>query len=166
MKAALMLVLAVIGEVESFRFGGRLVSQAPSAAWTRSNWNTRRTTAVRISPEDLQFIMNAEKEGKPGEAGVQEGFIPTPFDADKINPESFQGFLKDEFIGLVQGDPKTAECTFKQFFNWKSRMGLVFTEEEIKELWVEVHSSERPITLKEFIDFTIRIDESPLQELL
>ena len=153
MKAALMFVLALIVGVESFRFGGRL-----------GNHNF----ALKISPDDLRFIMNAEKQGKPGEAGeagVQEGFIPTPFDPDKINPESFQGFLKNEFIALV-GDPKTAECSFNQFYEWKSRMGLVFTEEEIKELWVEVHSSDRSISLKEFIDFTIRIDESPLQELL
>ena len=116
-----------------------------------------RTRVVRAQEGgEFEFIdPNSSADGP-----IESGFIPTvnTFDVDKILPESFHGYLKEEFTRIT-GDAR-GTCAFSTFYDWKSSHGIVFSREEVQELWAQLFGSpEAKADLKKFIDITQIIDE-------
>jgi len=94
------------------------------------------------------------------EPTIDRSFIPTvnTFDPDKINPESFHGFLMSEFVAIV-GDAR-GQIELDQFYTWKSSNGIVFTKEEVAELWESILGSPTaPCSLEKMIEINRIIDE-------
>jgi len=96
----------------------------------------------------------------PGEPTIDRSFIPTvnTFDPDKIDPESFHGFLKSEFVSIV-GDAR-GQIDIDQFFKWKSSYGIIFTKDEVADLWESILGSPTaPCSLEKMIEINRIIDE-------
>ena len=97
----------------------------------------------------------------PGSSPISSSFIPTvnTFDPDKINSESFHGFLKSEFESMSGGDAR-GKISFIQFYKWKSKNGLVFAEEEVHDLWEDILDEREALCdLERFIKLNFIIDE-------
>lgn len=97
---------------------------------------------------------------------ITSGFIPTvnTFDPDKIDPESFQGFLKEEF-SRVTGSVKVL-MSFDQFYAWKSKNGIVLSVEEVHDIWEAIldkgylaDPNDAACSLELFIKINLTIDE-------
>ena len=143
--AALCLCLGLYAFAEAFRPGLPL--------------RAVRTRVVRAQ-EGGEFEFVDPNSSADGPAAIESGFIPTvnTFDVDKILPESFHGYLKEEFTRIT-GDAR-GTCAFSTFYDWKSSHGIVFSREEVQELWAQLFGSPETLAdLKNFIDITQIIDE-------
>ena len=66
-----------------------------------------------------------------------DGNIPqAPKTEDEIVDDSFEGFLRDQFINIPKHNKN--ELEFSEFLSWKTEMGLVLTEEEVRAVYDEV----------------------------
>ena len=133
-----------------------------------TNANAFRATPLRIVKQytvlytSNNFVIPPEPEGVKEIASAEgTGIIPTPdggFDPDKISPDSFQGFLKENFTSIT-GDAK-GTMSFEQFYKWKQEVGLVYSVEEVADLWENLFTERNArATLKQFIDINFIIDE-------
>ena len=127
-----------------------------------------RVTPLRAMRPSAQLSTSKIFEFIPEPEGVKEistaegaGIIPTPdggFDPDKISPESFHGFLKENFAAIT-GDAK-GTMSFEQFYKWKQEVGLVYSVDEVADLWENLFTERTArATLKQFIDINFIIDE-------
>lgn len=111
--------------------------------------------------DDFSFISPAGGNLRdfPPASPISKNFIPTVFDPDRIDPESFHGFLKAEFESMTGGNAR-GSISFDQFFVWKSKNGLVFAREEIADLWEEVLGERLAVcSLEMMIKINLIIDE-------
>jgi len=127
-----------------------------------------RVTPLRAMRPSARLSTSKIFEFIPEPEGVKEistaegaGIIPTPdggFDPDKISPESFHGFLKENFAAIT-GDAK-GTMSFEQFYEWKQGVGLVYAKDEVHDLWENLFTTrDAKCTLKQFIDINFIIDE-------
>ena len=97
----------------------------------------------------------------PGENPISTNFIPANiFNADDIEPDSFKGFLKEQFLEIQENNDPKGTISFQDYFSWKSKLGLFFSEDEVRDLWEHTCGDrEATCNLQNFIQLTIMIDE-------
>jgi len=99
-----------------------------------------------IEQEDEKTIFNRLK-----------GIVPHPPETkEEIEEDSFEGYLLYEFEKIVVSGDK---INFEQFYQWKTKMGLVLTKLEVMEVYVAVLGGMKPCSIMDFITINKIIDE-------
>ena len=99
---------------------------------------------------------------------IKNSDIPrSPETEDEIEDDSFEGFLRMQFLNIVgsvedarKNSDGTSVITFAQYFEWKSKMGLVLKEAEVMDIFNTLTGERGECTLMEFITITKTVDES------
>ena len=99
---------------------------------------------------------------------IKNSDIPrSPETEDEIKDDSFEGFLRMQFSNIIgpadevrKNNDGTSVITFAQYFEWKSKMGLVLKEAEVMDIFNTLTGDRGECTLMEFITITKTIDES------
>ena len=87
-----------------------------------------------------------------------------PRTEEEIQEDSFEGFLRMQFNGLLpskpSSNPEYRAIDFETFLVWRKRMGVVLTRKEIESIFVSVTNNEEQCTLMQFIEINHIIDEN------
>ena len=100
---------------------------------------------------------------------IKNSDIPrSPETDDEIEDDSFEGFLKMQFMNIIGSNIDNAKknsdgklvLTFAQYFEWKTKMGLVLKEAEVMDVFNILTGNREECTLMEFITITKTVDEA------
>ena len=100
---------------------------------------------------------------------IKNSDIPrSPETDDEIEDDSFEGFLKMQFMNIIGSNTDNAKknsdgklvLTFAQYFEWKTKMGLVLKEAEVMDVFNILTGNREECTLMEFITITKTVDEA------
>tara|TARA_A100001015_G_scaffold199467_1_gene222685 strand:- start:2068 stop:2661 length:594 start_codon:yes stop_codon:yes gene_type:complete len=80
----------------------------------------------------------------------------SPDSEEEIEEDSFEGFLRNEFNKITNN--KLLE--FDDFFTWRTKMGIILTKEEVKNIFDTIAVEKNECTLMEFITINKVIDEN------
>jgi len=87
-----------------------------------------------------------------------------PRTEEEIQEDSFEGFLRMQFNGLLPSEPSSNReyrvINFETFLVWRKRMGVLLTRKEIESIFVSVTNNEEQCTLMQFIEINHIIDEN------
>lgn len=104
---------------------------------------------------------------------AQSDMPKAPTSEEEIKEESFEGFLRSEFLSIhAKENPSLNDengkpvLDFETFYQWKAKMGIVFEKEEIQELYSTMvgKSDSATVGLMSFIELNKIIDESNAAE--
>ena len=93
------------------------------------------------------------------EALMQNSNLPKPpQNPDEIEADSFEGFLREEFYSILE-DSELLD--FTGFYVWRCKMGIVYSEEEMIDLFTSItqESGTSGLDLMNFIKINRIIDE-------
>jgi hypothetical protein len=79
-----------------------------------------------------------------------------PETEDEIIDDSFEGFLRREFLLLA---PSSKKINFQTFYFWKKKAGIILTEEELEQIYYTIVEKDNLCGLMEFITINKIIDE-------
>ena len=69
-----------------------------------------------------------------------------PRTEEEIQEDSFEGFLRMQFNGLLPSEPSSNReyrvINFETFLVWRKRMGVLLTRKEIESIFVSVTNNE------------------------
>ena len=96
------------------------------------------------------------------EALIQRNNVPkAPTIPEEIVKDSFEGYLRSEFNSLLEEGKE--QLDFTSFYMWRHKMGIVYSEQEMINLFnniVEEEGKGSGLTLMGFIKMNKIIDES------
>jgi hypothetical protein len=96
------------------------------------------------------------------EALMQRNNVPkAPTIPEEIVKDSFEGYLRSEFNSLLEEGKE--QLDFTSFYMWRHKMGIVYSEQEMINLFnniVEEEGKGSGLTLMGFIKMNKIIDES------
>jgi hypothetical protein len=100
---------------------------------------------------------------------AQSDMPKAPQTEEEITEDSFEGFLRAEFMELcskmdLTDDKGKPALDFESFYTWKAKMGIVFQKEEIQELYDTMVGKNANVGLMSFIELNKIIDESNAAE--
>ena len=79
-----------------------------------------------------------------------------PETEDEIIDDSFEGFLKREFLLLA---PSSKKINFQTFYFWRKKAGIILTEEELEQIYYTIVEKDNLCGLMDFITINKIIDE-------
>jgi hypothetical protein len=97
---------------------------------------------------DLEALMNSNPN------------IPKPPQSpEEIETDSFEGFLKEEYFKILEDNEL---LDFTNFYVWRYKMGIIYSEDEIADLFTSVieEAGASGLDLMNFIKINRIIDES------
>tara|TARA_A100001011_G_C13908437_1_gene674032 strand:- start:135 stop:578 length:444 start_codon:yes stop_codon:yes gene_type:complete len=104
---------------------------------------------------DFEKLINELDEQKLIEL---DGKVPRrPQNESEIKDDSFEGYLKKEFNNI---DHLETFISFKDFYEWRKKIGTLLTEDEIKYIFDYVVNNPKGCGLMEFIQINDIIDEN------
>jgi hypothetical protein len=116
---------------------------------------SRYKKSPEILKVDWQKVI--EQENEKTIFNRLKGIVPHPPEIkEEIEEDSFEGYLSYEFEKIVVSGDK---INFEQFYQWKTKMGLVLTKLEVMEVYVAVLGGMKPCYIMDFILINKIIDE-------
>lgn len=79
-----------------------------------------------------------------------------PETEDEIIDDSFEGFLRREFLLLA---PSSKKINFQTFYFWRKKAGIILTEEELEQIYYTIVEKDNLCGLMDFITINKIIDE-------
>ena len=79
-----------------------------------------------------------------------------PETEDEIIDDSFEGFLKREFLLLA---PSSKKINFQTFYFWRKKAGIILTKEEVEQIYYTIVDKGNLCGLMDFITINKIIDE-------
>ena len=137
------------------------VFEEKNPGFTLVNGTKIEKTSIPVSNEPKILRVNwqevIEQEDAKTVFNRLKGIVPrAPEKKEEIKKDSFEGFLLDEFEKIVGS---SQEINFEQFYQWKTKMGLVLTKLEVMEVYVTVLGGMKPCSIMDFITINKIIDE-------
>jgi hypothetical protein len=82
-----------------------------------------------------------------------------PQSADEIQDDSFEGFLKEEYVKILEDNEL---LDFTTFYVWRYKMGIIYSEDQMADLFTSIieESGTAGLDLMSFIKINRIIDES------
>ena len=82
-----------------------------------------------------------------------------PQSADEIQDDSFEGFLKEEYVKILEDNEL---LDFTTFYVWRYKMGIIYSEDQMADLFTSIieESGTAGLDLMSFIKINRVIDES------
>ncbi len=90
-----------------------------------------------------------------------------PRKPEEIIADSFEGFLRGQFESILKNEPASNRefgvIGFESFLNWRKKMGVILTRQEILDIFHSVVGETEYCSLMEFIQINEIIDENNMK---
>lgn len=121
---------------------------------SNQNDNINNTKDVYILPIDFESIIE-DFDSSAIENMI--GKLPrAPLTENEIIDDSFEGFLKREFLQIAS---TSKQINFETFYFWRQKAGIILTKEEVQEIYYSIIHNDKLCGLMDFITINKIIDE-------
>ena len=116
--------------------------------------NQNKTKDVFVLPIDFESMIE-DFDSRAIENLIHK--LPkAPETEDEIIDDSFEGFLKREFLQLA---PTSKQINFETFYFWRQKAGIILTKKEVQEIYYSIIDNDKLCGLMDFITINKIIDE-------
>ena len=116
--------------------------------------NQNKTKDVFVLPIDFESMI--EDFDSMAIENLIHKLPKAPESEDEIIDDSFEGFLKREFLKIATSNKK---INFQTFYFWRKKAGIILTKEEVEQIYYSIVENDNLCGLMDFITINKIIDE-------
>ena len=149
----LILILSFIS-LFNFKYKNKQFSLLNDSEQNNDHSNENKTKDIFVLPIDFGSMI--EDFDSMAIENLIHKLPKAPETEDEIIDDSFEGFLRREFLLLA---PSSKKINFQTFYFWRKKAGIILTEEEVEQISYTIVDKGNLCGLMDLITINKIIDE-------